>query len=55
MEVEMGMEGAVLEDVGERRHRQGDYEESGGGKEDKEGMEDIGPGSVGSLWECGHG
>ena len=48
MEVEMGMEDAVLEDVGERRPRQGDYEESEGRKEDKEGMEDIGPGSGGS-------
>ena len=49
------MEGAVLAGEGERRHRQGDYEESGGRKENKEGMEDIGPGSGGSLWECGHG
>ena len=55
MEVEMGMEGAVLEDVGERRPRQGDYEECEGRKEDKEGMEDIGPGSGGPLWERGHG
>ena len=55
MEVEMGMEDAVLEVLGERRPRQGDYEESEGRKEDKEGMEDIGPGSGGPLWERGHG
>ena len=54
MEEEMGKEGEVLAGVGERRRRQGDYEESEGRREDKEEMEDSGPGLGNSLLGPGH-
>ena len=53
--VEKGMKGEVLADVGERKPHQVDYEGSEGGKEDKEGTEDSGPGPGSSLLVFGHG
>ena len=53
--VETGMEGEVLVDVGEHKPHQVDYEGSEGGKEDKEGTEDSGPGPGSSLLVFGHG
>ena len=53
--VETGMEGEVLVDGGERKPHQVDCEGSEGDKEGKEGTEDIGPGSGGSLWGFGRG
>ena len=49
MEEERGREDEVLAGVGERRHRQGDYEESEGRKEDKEETEDSVLGLENSL------